>query len=200
MIRIPPDYYAAFLDLTERECLVVGTGPVADEKNAALEAAGAKVTIVGSEEFTPADLEGKWLVVSATEIPEIDKVVADEAARRKIFLNVPDVPDLCSFILPAVVRRDPLAIAISTGGASPALAVKIKNEIAATYGDAHARFAILLRELRPWAKANLTGYSARKMFFDEIVEGPPDPIALIEQGREAELIAHIEDLKTRAIA
>src|SRR5256884_8362250 len=101
-----------------------------------------------------------------------------------MLVNVVDVPPLCNFILPAIVRTGPLAIAISTAGASPALAKRIKREIAEAYGEPYARLAILLNEARGWAKATLPTYQDRKEFFEGIVNGEPDPVALLRTGDE----------------
>ena len=81
------------------------------------------------------------------------------------------------------MRTGPLAIAISTAGASPALAKRIKREIAETYGPEHARLAELLNDVRGWAKGTLPTYQDRKAFFEDIVNGDPDPIALLRDGR-----------------
>ena len=93
--------------------------------------------------------------------------------------NVVDVPPLCSFILPAIVRSGPLAIAISTAGASPALAKRMKREIADAYGEPYSRLAVILNEARGWAKATLPTYQDRKEFFEGIVNGDPDPVELV---------------------
>src|SRR5215207_3975728 len=91
---------------------------------------------------------------------------------------------LCNFILPAIVRTGPLAIAISTAGASPALAKRMKREVAELFGDEYARLAVLLNESRGWAKATLPTYQDRKAFFEGIVNGDPDPIDLLRAGDE----------------
>ena len=109
-----------------------------------------------------------------------------------MLVNVVDVPPLCNFILPAIVRTGPLAIAISTAGASPALAKRIKRQIADEYGEPYARLAVLLNEARGWAKGTLPTYQDRKEFFEGIVNGDPDPVELLRAGDEAgvrELIA-----------
>ena len=109
-----------------------------------------------------------------------------------MLVNIVDVPPLCNFILPAIVRTGPLAIAISTAGASPALAKRIKRQIADEYGEPYARLAILLNEARGWAKGTLPTYQDRKEFFEGIVNGDPDPVELLRAGDEAgvrELIA-----------
>src|SRR5204862_2531678 len=106
------------------------------------------------------------------------------AERRAMLVNVVDVPPLCNFILPAIIRSGPLAIAISTAGASPALAKRIRDEIAEEYGEPYARLAVLLNEVRGWAKATLPTYQDRKEFFEGIVNGEPDPVELLRQGDE----------------
>jgi siroheme synthase-like protein len=110
--------------------------------------------------------------------------VFDDAERRAMLVNIVDVPPLCNFILPAIVRTGPLAIAISTAGASPALAKRMKREIEAQFGQPYARLALLLNEVRGWAKATLPTYQDRKQFFEGIVNGDPDPVALIAAGDE----------------
>ena len=102
-----------------------------------------------------------------------------------MLVNVVDVPPLCNFILPAIVRTGPLAIAISTSGASPALAKRLKREIAETYGEPYARLAVMLNDVRGWAKDTLPTYQDRKEFFEGIVNGDPDPVELIRAGDEA---------------
>jgi len=94
-----------------------------------------------------------------------------------------DVPPLCNFILPAIVRTGPLAIAISTAGASPALAKRMKRQVSELFGEEYADLAIMLNDARGWAKGTLPTYQDRKAFFEEIVNGDPDPIALLREGR-----------------
>ena len=102
-----------------------------------------------------------------------------------MLVNIVDVPPLCNFILPAIVRTGPLAIAISTAGASPALAKRIKRQIAEEFGEEYARLAVMLNEVRGWAKGTLPTYQDRKAFFEGIVNGEPDPIELLRAGDEA---------------
>ena len=111
--------------------------------------------------------------------------VFEDAERRAMLVNVVDVPPLCNFILPAIIRTGPLAIAISTAGASPALAKRIRDEIADEYGEPYARLALLLNEVRGWAKGTLPTYQDRKIFFESIVNGEPDPVELLRRGDEA---------------
>ena len=159
-------HYVACLDLTGRRCLVVGGGSLADEKAAGLRACGAEVTVAA--DYEPALLDGVWLVVCAD--PDLGEQVFADAERRRIFCNVADVAQLCSFILPALHRRGPITVAVSTAGASPALAQRLRDEFAARVGAEHERLALELRALRPWAKANLPGYAERRDFFRRKVE------------------------------
>ena len=102
-----------------------------------------------------------------------------------MLVNVVDVPPLCNFILPAIVRTGPLAIAISTAGASPALAKRMKREIAELFGEEYAPLASCSTTSRGWAKGTLPTYQDRKEFFEWIVNGEPDPIELLRAGDDA---------------
>jgi siroheme synthase-like protein len=143
-------------------------------------------------EFDPSDLDGKFIAIAATNRTEVNIAVYEEAERRAMLCNVVDVPPLCSFILPAIVRSGPLAIAISTAGASPALAKRMKREISDAFGEPYSRLAVILNDARGWAKATLPTYQDRREFFEGIVNGDPDPVELIRAGREDEVRALIE--------
>jgi siroheme synthase-like protein len=132
----------------------------------------------------PEDLEGVFIAIAATDDTDANIRVYEDAERRAMLVNIVDVPPLCNFILPAIVRTGPLAIAISTAGASPALAKRIKREIAEQYGEPYARLAELLNEVRGWAKGTLPTYQDRKLFFESIVNGEPDPVELLRAGDE----------------
>jgi precorrin-2 dehydrogenase len=212
MLAVP--FYIACLRLSGRRCLVVGGGEVGLEKVEGLLACGADVTLVAPqahEELTrlaaegsiawerrgyvAADLDRSFLVIAATDDSEVNIAVHEDADARAMLVNVVDVPPLCNFILPAIVRSGPLAIAISTAGASPALAKRMKREIAEQFGEHYARLAVLLNEARGWAKATLPTFQERKVFFESIVNGEPDPIALLRDGDEPAVLALIDDAK-----
>ena len=148
--------------------------------------------------FAESDLEGKFLAIAATDDTDVNIAVYEAAERRAMLVNVVDVPSLCNFILPAIVRTGPLAIAISTAGASPALAKRIKREIADSFGEPYARLAVILNDARGWAKGNLPTYQDRKAFFEGIVNGDPDPVELIREGRERDVLELIEAAKQAA--
>jgi siroheme synthase-like protein len=196
-------FYMAALQLTGRPCLVVGAGPVALEKIEGLLVSDARITVVAPHAidavsdlaregaitwhrrvYEPADLDGRFLVIAATSDTDLNVGVFRDAEARHMLVNVVDVPPLCNFILPAIVRSGPIAIAISTSGASPALAKRLKREIAEQFGDSHARLAEILNELRGWAKDTFPTYEERRDFFEGIVNGDPDPIALLRAGDE----------------
>ena len=133
--------------------------------------------------YEPADLEGTFMVIAATNDTDVNIGIYDDAERRAMLVNVVDVPPLCNFILPAIVRTGPMAIAISTAGASPALAKRMKREISEHFGEAYAELAVILNDARGWAKGTLPTYHDRKDFFEGIVNGDPDPVELIREGR-----------------
>jgi siroheme synthase-like protein len=124
------------------------------------------------------------MVIVVTDDMDLNTRIYEDGEARAMLVNVADVPPLCNFILPAIFRSGPLAIAISTAGASPALAQRMRNQIAREYGEPYARLAELLNEVRGWAKATLPTYQDRKVFFEGIVSGDPDPVELLRQGRE----------------
>jgi siroheme synthase-like protein len=212
--------YIACLMLKGRPCVVVGGGEVGLEKVEGLLVTGADVTLIAPDavpelreladegsitwERRPyagiEDLEGKLVVIAATSDTDVNIAVHDDAERRQMLCNVVDVPPLCNFILPAIVRFGPLAIAISTAGASPALAKRMKREIAEGFGEPYARLAVILNDARGWAKATLPTYQDRKEFFEGIVNGEPDPVELVREGRERELLDLIEAAKESAEA
>ncbi|HWG09699.1 MAG TPA: bifunctional precorrin-2 dehydrogenase/sirohydrochlorin ferrochelatase, partial [Solirubrobacteraceae bacterium] len=132
-----------------------------------------------AREYRSGDLEGCLIAIAATDNTDVNIAVFNDAERRAMLVNVVDVPPLCNFILPAIVRTGPLAIAISTAGASPALAKRIKREIEGQFGEPYARLAVLLNEVRGWAKGTLPTYQDRKEFFEGIVGGALDPIELL---------------------
>jgi siroheme synthase-like protein len=109
-------------------------------------------------------------VIAATDDRSVNAAVSAAAAARSTLCNVADDPELCTFILPAVVRRDPIVVGVSTGGASPALAQRIRDDIAAMVGPKHAELAARLAALRPWARRELSTYEARRDYFQREVE------------------------------
>jgi siroheme synthase-like protein len=204
-------FYIACLKLSGRRCVVIGGGDIGLEKVEGLLACDAQVTLVAPEahpalveladegsidwsrrEYRPADLEGALIVIAATDDTDVNIRVYDDAEKKAMLANVVDVPPLCNFILPAIVRTGPLAVAISTAGASPALAKRMKSEVADLFGEAYADLAVMLNDVRGWAKGTLPTYQDRKVFFEGIVNGDPDPIELLRRNDAAGVRALIE--------
>ena len=195
-------FYITCLKLDRRRCVVVGGGEIGLEKVEGLLVCGADVTLIAPEANEalsrlakegaiswerrtyagPSDLENVFLVIAATDDTDVNVAVYEDAEKRAMLVNVVDVPPLCNFILPAIVRTGPLAIAISTAGASPALAKRMKRQIAEAFGEPYADLAVMLNDVRGWAKATLPTYADRKDFFEGIVNGEPDPIELLKAG------------------
>jgi len=168
-----PDYYPAFIDVRNRNCVVVGGGDIAQEKVDKLLGCRAEVTVIspvitsriselansGDIDWIPrpymiGDLEKAFIAISATNDSDVNQSIADEASRRNVLLNVVDVTHLCTFIAPAIVTRGPVTIAASTSGASPALARKFRellngSSIESQHGlMEYAELAPLLRDVR----------------------------------------------------
>jgi precorrin-2 dehydrogenase / sirohydrochlorin ferrochelatase len=202
-------FYIACLRLSGRRTLVVGGGDIGLEKVEGLLACDASVVLVAPDaipaleelaaegsitwhrrEYQPSDLEGCLIAIAATNDTDVNIGVFNDAEQRAMLVNVVDVPPLCNFILPAIVRTGPLAVAISTAGASPALAKRMKREIGELFGEPYATLAILLNDVRGWAKGTLPTYQDRKEFFESIVNGDPDPITLLRDGD----VAAVKDL------
>jgi siroheme synthase-like protein len=180
-----------YLDLCGRRCVVVGGGDVAQGKVESLLEAGARVTVVSPvltaalaaladtheilhhpRSYRRGDLTGAVLAYVAVDDEHEQEEVAGNAAAAGVFLNVVDVPRLCTFIAPAVVRREPVAIAISTGGASPALAHRLREELEARVGPEYGVAATILARLRPLVRAAEPDPQARARTFARLVDGP----------------------------
>src|SRR3712207_1302568 len=195
-------FYIACLRLKGRRCVVIGGGEIGLEKVEGLLACGGEVTLI-SPEAVPAlqdlaregsiawerreyaggsDLERTFIVIACTDSTDTNIRIYEDAERRAMLVNIVDVPPLCNFILPAIVRTGPLAIAISTAGASPGLAKRMKPEILELFGEGYAQLAVMLNDVRGWAKGTLPTYQDRKAFFEGIVNGEPDPVDLLRAG------------------
>jgi precorrin-2 dehydrogenase/sirohydrochlorin ferrochelatase len=181
-------YYPAILDLAGRQALVVGGGRVGEGKVAGLLAGAANVKVVSLEatpqvkrwadegrielalkQYESADLDGCFLVIAATADSATNVKVFDDAESRRMLCNVVDVPNLCNFILPSIVRHGDLAIAVSTGGASPALARRIRIAIGQIYGDEYALALQVLGSLRAELKQLYPDPGDRKVIFERMV-------------------------------
>jgi precorrin-2 dehydrogenase/sirohydrochlorin ferrochelatase len=160
-------YYPLFLDISRRRCVVVGGGTVAERKIERLLACGARVEVVGKiltpalaalkdngrivhheTDYEEALIRGAFLVIGATDSNEVNGRITGDARALEILVNIVDEPARCDFILPSVVERGALSIAVSTGGKSPALAKKLRMELDALYGPEYAILLEIMGKLR----------------------------------------------------
>lgn len=184
------DFLPIFIQIKQRPCLVVGGGAVAARKVALLRKAGGDVTVVSPElcdeladlasggkiehqarVFSEQDMKACVLVIAATDQPEINQQVSELAKQKRLPVNVVDNPDLCSFIIPSIVDRSPIQIAISTGGASPVLARLIRTKLEGSIPAAYGRLAALVESFRGKVKAAFPDVESRRIFWEEILEG-----------------------------
>lgn len=184
-------FFPVFLNLKGRRCLVVGGGEVAANKLQGLLEAEAEAVLVAPEataeiaalaeqgrinrqarEFIPEDLAGCALVIAATDDEQTNRRVAEAATARNIPVNVVDNPQLCGFIMPSVVDRRPVQVAVSTGGASPVLARLLRARLETLIPAAYGRLATLLRDFRGRVKARIPQARERRRFWEDIAQGP----------------------------
>jgi len=184
-------YYPIFLDLKAHPCLVIGGGSVAERKVESLLQAQGQVTVISpmltpqlrawaadrkitvhERPYRPGDLQGFSLVFAATSDEAIHQQIAAEAREAGVFLNVVDRPALCSFIVPAIVSQGDLTLAISTGGASPALAKRIRRTLEQSFGPEYDLALQLLARLREQAVNKGLSSDERQRLFTTLVESP----------------------------
>ncbi|OPZ84190.1 MAG: Siroheme synthase [bacterium ADurb.Bin429] len=184
-----PVYYPIFLDLREKRCLVVGAGKIALRKVESLLEAGAEVVVVAPDgvpmpdsviwhrrPFAESDVEGAWLIIAATADRAVNAAVARAADACRTWVNVVDVPDESTVIMPAVVRRGALCIALSTSGSSPAFIRKLRMHLEREFGPEYATLLEILRGLRrswePRAKAAGLPDDARREAWERVLDLP----------------------------
>jgi siroheme synthase-like protein len=172
--------YPVVLDLRGRPCLVIGEGPLAEEKVHGLLAAGADV--IHRTSYEESDLDGKVLVIVCGQPPEIAETVWQEARRRNILINTVDDPPRCGFIAPAIVRRGDLAVAISTNGKAPALAVRLRQRLERELGEEYGRFLSLAGSVRAPLLASRPDFGERRELWYRLVDS--DVLDLLRQGDE----------------
>jgi precorrin-2 dehydrogenase/sirohydrochlorin ferrochelatase len=183
-------FYPVNLDIKDRHCLVVGGGAVASRKAQTLLDCEAVVTVV-SPEFSDAlekmerhpaltlmrrpyqtdDLRDKFLVIGATNDEQLNRRVNADAEARNMLCNIADVPDICNFILPSIIRRGDLCIAVSTSGKSPAFAKRLRKELEKMFGDEYALFLALMGAIRKKLLMEEHAPEAHKPLFEKLIEG-----------------------------
>ncbi len=182
-------YYPVNLDIRNRKCLVVGGGAVGTRKVMTLLDCGAKVTVVSTDvaeklqelsdsdiiklekrPFQISDLDEMFLVMGATDNQEINREIHSEAERLGILCNIADRPEDCNFILPAIVNRGDLIIAISTSGKSPAFAKKMRKDLEKKFGTEYAEFLKLMGEIRNKLLSEDHEPEAHKHIFEQLIK------------------------------
>ena len=198
-------YYPIFIDVEDRDVVIIGGGEVCARKAETMMRYGARVTIVAPD-FTPEieawgndgkltlrrkryesnDLDGASIVIASTDDTRVNEQVAADARARKVPVNVVDVTPLCEFIVPAIIEKGSVTIAVSTGGKSPALARTLKEDLHRTIGPEYAEVNDLLGTLREGAKKVLPTDADRKRFFDSLIAA--GILDMMRDGRRDEAI------------
>ncbi len=204
-------YYPVNLDIKNQDCLVVGGGAVAFRKAKTLADCGAAVTVVSPEfcdefqefkkklglrliqrRYRASDLNKKFLVIGATDDEAINRRISANAKQKNILCNIADLPDACNFILPAVVEREDLVIAVSTSGKSPALAKKLRKELEKKFGDEYARLLKLMGAVRKKLLKTAHAPEAHKSLFEKMIDS--GLLEMIEKNQKDEINRLLSDL------
>jgi precorrin-2 dehydrogenase/sirohydrochlorin ferrochelatase len=191
--------YPIVLNLSGRRALVVGGGEVALRKARALADAGAEVRVVAPKlvagftedgrfeclaaRYEKRHLEGALVAVAATDDEAVNRQVARDARAAGVLVNVVDRPELCDFIVPAQVRRGDLVVAVSTGGAAPSLARRLRERLEKEFGPEYATYLAVLREVREDLKRRNLAPEVRRRLFERLTED--DLLAAARQGTDA---------------
>jgi len=209
------DFLPVFLQIRDRPCLVVGGGAVAARKVELLLQAGGRVTVVAPRlgetlralhqagrishrraAFSPADLDGCLLAIAATDDQAVNRQVSELCQARAIPVNVVDQPELCSFIMPAIIDREPVLIAVSTGGSSPVLARLLRGRLESLIPAAYGRLAALVAGFREQVKQRIPALQ-RRAFWEQVLQGPIAELVL--SGREGAARAALVDALERGM-
>ncbi|MBT8330912.1 MAG: bifunctional precorrin-2 dehydrogenase/sirohydrochlorin ferrochelatase [Deltaproteobacteria bacterium] len=199
-------YYPINLDIQNRRCLVVGAGLVGTRKVITLLDCGARVTVVSPDptpqlkklatkgsiqlkerSYRSDDVDKMFLVIGATDDENLNRQISKDAERVNILCNIADRPEVCNFILPAIVRRGDLAITVSTSGKSPALAKRLRLDLEKQFGEEYADFLRLMGAIRDKLLSQAHEPEAHKALFNRLIE--KDLIGLIKANKTADINA-----------
>ncbi len=205
------DYLPIFINIRQRKCIVIGGGAVAARKISLLRKAGADVHVISPElcdelaqlaekgaithvarEFQDGDLEGCALVIAATDDRAVNENISQLANARNLPVNVVDNPDLCSFIMPSIIDRSPVQIAVSTGGASPVLARMIRTRLEGLIPASYGRLGALVEGFRDKVKAAFPNVEMRRTFWENILGG--SVAELVFSGHDEEAKQKLDEL------
>ena len=194
-----PRYYPVLLDVRERPATVIGGDQIAAEKAATLAASGARVTVISADfgtellelaecgvvtlrhkGYEPGDLAGAFVVVAATTDKQVIEAIWQETQSRNQPVNIVDVPRYCTFILPSVLRRGKLAVAVSTEGASPSMAKRIRQQLEEVFPPAYEVYIDLAAEARALLRQHGISYDTRDAFFRDFMTS--SILALLGEG------------------
>lgn len=179
-------YFPFMIDIKDKKCLVVGGGLVAYRKVTDLLQFGAIVTVISVEickeiaelqqveiikkAYAPEDLEDKFLVIAATDLEDVNRAISKDCEKRQIFVNAVDLKDACSFIFPAMIKKDNLVVSISTGGNSPAGAVYLKEKVEKCIPEQYEKNLEFLGSIRSKVMENITDINERKKMYYELLK------------------------------
>lgn len=205
------EFLPLFYKLKDKHCLLVGGGEIASRKANLLIKSGALISCVSPEidddllekinqsggsysqaMFKEADLDGKFLVVAATDNHSVNKQVSELAHQRQMPVNVVDDPDLCSVILPAIIDRSPLMIAISSGGKSPVLVRLLRAKIESIIPHAYGRLVSVVAKYRKQVKQRFPDVDDRRYFWEHILEGPVAELFFAKRESAAEELLELQ--------
>lgn len=206
-----PKYYPVMLDVRDRLAIVVGGDRVAAEKAAVLSASGARVHVISLEfcdelllqaerkqvtllrkTYEPGDLGGAFVVIAATSDPGLVQAIWAETQERGQLVNIVDMPEYCSFIMPSVLRREQLTIAVSTEGASPGLAKRIRHSLEDIFPPAYGPYLRLAALARRYLRSNGISYERRDDFFSDFFTS--DVLARLVEGDSRQAVARTAEL------
>lgn len=204
-------HYPVFLDLRERLCLIIGGNWMAEEKAHGLIAAGAVVTVVSPtlteglqslveqglllhhpRDYQVGDLDGTFLVFSCAQPPDLAEAIWREGLRRNLLINTVDDPPRCGFIMPSILRRGDLAVAISTAGKAPALAVRLRQWLETQIGEEHGRFLVMAGTVRAALARRWPDFATRKELWYRLVDS--DVLDLLKRGEEEQAAGRFREI------
>ncbi|WP_319522481.1 bifunctional precorrin-2 dehydrogenase/sirohydrochlorin ferrochelatase [uncultured Desulfosarcina sp.] len=204
-------YYPVNLDIRERACLVVGGGGVGARKVDTLLKCGAIVTVVSPEatssldrlaeegaivlerrEYRSSDVKGQFLVIGATDDEDLNRQIHADAERIGLLCNIADRPEICNFILPAIVRRGDFMLAISTAGKSPAFAKHMRQRLEAQFGPEYGKLLDLMGAIRQKLLAEAHEPEAHKPLFERLIAG--DLLELVKTGEKDRIDRLLEEV------
>ncbi len=196
------EFYPIYLNVKGKKCVIIGGGKVAYRKACSLREAGAETVVVSpefcsemvdeeglalvKEHYDERFLDGALLVIASTDNESINQKVALDAGKRNIIVNVVDYPELCSFIVPSTINRGDLCISISTGGASPAVAKRIREELEGIFGAEYEGYLDLLNKMRDVAMSDVNDKAKRRKILQRLAGKDILEIVKIKGVKDAE--------------